>query len=155
MSSEEETLRRLVVELRILEGTAEALQSRINLVNAALTELRVADMTLEGLEKEGKETSLFVPIGGGSYVKAKLESADTVVVGIGAGVAIEKTMKEAKEKVGNRIAELEKTRTTLQQQLSQVVAKIRDGRSKFQELSAKLGEEEEKRRSVRETKARA
>ena len=49
MSSEEETFRRLVVELRILEGTADALQSRINLVNAALTELTIAGMTLEGL----------------------------------------------------------------------------------------------------------
>lgn len=150
MSSEEETLRRLAVELRILEGTAEALQSRINLVNATLTELRIASMTLEGVEKEKEGAPLFVPIGGGSYVRAKLESADTVIVGIGAGVAIERTIKEAKENLGNRIAEFEKTRTTFQQQLTQVIEKIQDGRSKFQELTAKLSEGE-RTKSVRET----
>ena len=138
MASEEETLRRLAVELQILEGTAEALQSRINLVNAALTELRVAGATLEGLEKEKEETSLFVPIGGGSYVKAKLESAEKVIVGLGAGVATERTMQEAKENVEKRAAELEKTGETLRQQLTQVLDKIQDGRSKFQELTAKL-----------------
>jgi len=142
VASEEETFRRMVVELRILEGTAEALQSRVNLVNAALAELRVSSMTLEGLEKEKKEAQLFVPIGGGSYIKAKLESADEVVVGIGAEVAVERTMKEAKENLENRIAELEKTRNTLGQQFAQVVERIREGRARLEELAAKLREGE-------------
>lgn len=145
MASEEETLRRLAVELQILEGTAEALQSRINLVTTALTELKVANITLEGLEREKKGMSVFVPIGGGSYIKAKLESVERLIVGVEAGIAIEKTMKEAKENVGNRVAELEKTRTALQQQLIQVVEKIRDGRSKFQDLTAKISEGERRK----------
>ena len=154
MSSEEEIFRRLVVELRMLEGTAEALQSRVNLVNAALTELRVSSMTLEGLEKEKKDAQLFVPIGGGSYIKAKLGSADKIVVGIGADVALERTMKEAKENLGNRIAELEKTRTSLGQQFAQVVEKIREDRTRLDELTAKL-REGERAKVVRKAKKRA
>jgi len=142
VSSEEETFRRLVVELRILEGTAEALQSRVNLVNAALTELTVSGITLEGLEKEKKAAQLFVPIGGGSYIKAKLESVDKVIVGIGADVAVERTMKEAKENLENRIAELEKTRTALGQQFAQVIERIREHRTRLEELTAKLREGE-------------
>ncbi len=144
MSSEEETFRRLVVELRILEGTAEALQSRISLVNAALTELRVANMTMEGLEKEKKEAQLVVPIGGGSYIEATLRSPDKIIVGVGAGVAIEKTIKEAKENIGNRISNLEKTGASLQQQLTQVVDKIGGHRAQLEEITAKLrGEQAE------------
>ena len=153
MSSEEEFFRRLVVELRMLEGTAEALQSRVNLVNAALTELRVASMTLNGIEKEKKDAQLFVPIGGGSYVKARLGSADKIIVGIGADVALERTMKEAKENLGNRIAELEKTRTSLGQQFAQVVEKIREDRTKLEELTAKLREGEQAK-GVRKAKKR-
>ena len=153
MSREEEVFRRLVVELRMLEGTAEALQSRVNLVNAALTELRVSSMTLEGVEKEKKDAELFVPIGGGSYIKAKLASADKVVVGIGADVAIERTVKEAKENVETRVAELEKTRTTLGQQFTQVIGKIREDRATLEELTAKL-REGEKAKDVRKAKKR-
>jgi len=153
VSSEEETLRRLAVELQILEGSANSIQSRINLVNAALTELKVANITLEGMDKEKEEASLFVPIGGGSYVKAKLESTKTVTVGIGAGVAIERTIKEAKDNLEKRIADLEKMRTTLQQQLTQVVEKIQEGRSMFQELSSKLSRVE-RPRGVRKAKKR-
>ena len=153
MSSEEETFRRLAVELRILEGTAETLQSRVNLVNAALTELRVASMTMDGLEKEKEDTSLFVPIGGGSYIKTKLESADKVISGIGANVAVERTIKEAKENLGKRIAELEKTRATLGQQFAQVVGKIQDGRARLEEIMTKL-RKGETTKGVRKTKER-
>jgi len=142
VSSDEETFRRLAVELRILEGTAEALQSRINLVRAALTELRVASMTLEGVEKEKKNASLFVPIGGGSYVKAKLDSAEEVIVGIGADVAVERTMKEARDNLENRIAELAKTGNTLGQQLNDVIGKIGEHRSELEGVTAKLRERE-------------
>ncbi|UCE57890.1 MAG: prefoldin subunit alpha [Candidatus Bathyarchaeota archaeon] len=154
MSSEEETFRRLAVELRMMEGTAEALQSRINLVNAALTELRVSNMTLTGLEKEKKDAQLFVPIGGGSYIKAKLASADEVVVGIGANVAVERTTKEAKENLENRLAELEKTITSLGQQFGQVIEKIREDRARIEELTAKL-RKGEGTKGVRKTKKRS
>ena len=145
MATNEETLRRLVVELRLLEGTANTLQSRLNFVNAILTELNYAKKTLEGLEKEKKNVPLFVPIGGGSYIRAKLESAEKVIVGMGAGVSVEKSTIQAKETVGSRIAQLEKTRRTLQQQLTQVAQKMEEDQAKFQELSENLREAERKR----------
>jgi prefoldin alpha subunit len=132
----------LVVELRILEGTAEAIQSRLNMIGAALTELHLARMTLEGVEKETPDAPLFVPIGGGSYVKAKLESANKVIVGMGAGVSIEKTITEAKATVQNRISELGKTRVSLQQQLVQVVGRIQENRNMLDDLTAKLSRAE-------------
>jgi len=154
VSNEEEKFRRLAVELRILEGTVETIQSRINIVNSALTELSIANMTLEGMKKEKQNSSLLVPIGGGSYIKAKLESADTVIVGIGAGVATERTINEAKENIGKRIADVEKTRAALQQQLTQVIQRIQEGREELQEFTAKLSKREEKTKGVRKAKKR-
>lgn len=145
MATNDEPLRRLIVELRLLEGTANTLQSRINFVNAILTELNYAKMTLEGLEKEKEDAPLFVPIGGGSYIRAKLESAEKVIVGMGAGISVEKSLSEAKETVEKRIEQLEKTRRSLQQQLTQVAQKIEEDQAKFQELNEKLRKAERKR----------
>ena len=144
----------MVLESRFLEETVNALQSRVNMTNAAITELRVSSMTLEGLEKEKKGSQLFVPIGGGSYVKAKLVTAKKVVVGIGADVAVERTLKEAKEELEVRIAELEKTREALGQQFNQVVERIQENRGRMEEVTAKL-REGEKAKGVREAKKRA
>ena len=118
------------------------MQTRIGLINGVLSELRVSGLTLEGLESEKKGSQLFVPIGGGSYVKAKLETTETVVVGIGADVAVERTLKEAKVELEARIAELEKSRDMLRQQYNQVVGKMQVNRAKMEEVSAKLREGE-------------
>jgi prefoldin alpha subunit len=134
----EEELRRLSVEMRILEQTAEALQSRISMINAVITDLTYANMTLEGMEKQKENAELLVPIGGNSYIKARLESPDNVTVGIGAGVSVEKTLQEAKGIIRKRLDDLEKSRTSLQQQFSQVIDRINEDRERFEELAAQL-----------------
>jgi prefoldin alpha subunit len=134
----EEQLRRLNVEMRFLEQTAEEVQSRINIVNAMLTDLNYASMSLEGVEKEKEDSELFVPIGANSYIRAKLENPDRIIVGMGAGVSIEKTLPEAKEIMKKRLENLEKTRTSLQQQLAQVADRINEDREKFENLVAEL-----------------
>jgi len=153
-SEQQEQFRRLAVELRILEGTAETLQARLNLVHGALNELGVARATLEGVEKESPGASLFVPIGGGSFIRATLESSDRVVVGMGAGVSTERSMVEAKEIVQSRLGELEKTRASLQQQLVQVVGRIQENRDRLQELSGILSQVE-RRADVSEAEGRS
>ena len=141
----------MALESRYLEETINELQSRINMTNSAITELRVSNMTLEGLETEKKDAQLFVPIGGGSYVKAKLETSKKVVVGIGADVAVEKTVKEAKVELEAHIAELEKTREALAQQFNQFVGRIQENRNTMEEVTAKL-REGEKQSGVRQAK---
>jgi prefoldin alpha subunit len=138
--SDREAFRSVAVELQILEGTAETLQSRLNFVNAALTELNIARMTLEGVEKEAPDAPLFVPIGGGSFIKARLDSNDKVIVGAGAGVSVERSAGEAMETLKNRMVELEKTRTSIQQQLMQVVGRIQEDRERLQDLSARVNQ---------------
>lgn len=134
----EEEFRKLIVELRLLEQTAEALQSRINMVNAVITDLTYANRTLEGLEKEEKNPELFVPIGGSSYIKAKLGDRDKVIVGMGAGVSVEKTWQEAKDIIKKRLENLEKTKASLQQQFAQVAGKVDEDRNKLEALAAEL-----------------
>jgi len=153
MSSDEETFRKLLTELRLLEGTADALQNRINMINAAMTELAFASMTIEGLNKEKKSAPLLVPIGGGSFIKAEVSTTETMVVGIGAGVSVEKSRNETKQIVEKRVAELETSRNTLQQQLGQVVEQMHSKRQKLDEVSLKLSS---RRRAgdVRKTESR-
>ncbi|UCB59844.1 MAG: prefoldin subunit alpha [Candidatus Bathyarchaeota archaeon] len=144
MSSDEETFRRLLTELRLLESTADALQNRINLVNAALTELAFAATTIEGLEQETKGTQLLVPIGGGSFINAQVATIEDLVVGMGAGVSVEKPREEAKRIIEKRIAELQKSMNTLQQQLSQVLEQMRVKRQQLESVSIELSSRRQK-----------
>lgn len=139
-NKDEENFRKLAVEVRVLEQSAETLASRMNMVNAVTADLTYSRAALEGLEKQQEDAELLVPIGGSSYVRAKLQTPDKIVVGIGAGVSTEKTLLEAKEITTKRLEELEKTRTSIQQQYSQIVERINLDRDVLEELAAKLKE---------------
>jgi prefoldin alpha subunit len=130
----EEELRRLSMEMRYLEQTAEALQQRINMVNAAITDISYANMTLDGIEKEKENSELLVPIGGSSYLKVKLADANKVIIGMGSGVSIEKTLAEAKAALKERLDELEKTMNSAQQQFTQVAERINSGRGRLETM---------------------
>jgi prefoldin alpha subunit len=139
-SKSEEEFRKLTVELRFLEQTAETIQSRLNMINAVITDLTYSSMTLEDLGKEKENAELLVPIGGSSYVKARLGNTDKLIVGIGAGVSVEKALPEAKEVVKKRLEDLGKARMSLQQQFSQVVDKINEDRAKVEAQVAEMRE---------------
>ena len=130
----EEELRRLSMEMRYLEQTAETLQQRISMVNAAITDISYANMTLDGIEAEKENAELLVPIGGSSYVKVKLADSNKVIIGLGSGVSIEKTLLEAKITLKERLDELEKTMNSAQQQFTQVAERINSGRSRLENL---------------------
>jgi len=139
-SKSEEELRRLTVEMRLLEQTAETLQSRMNMVNAAATDLTYAQMALDGLEKENEKSEILVPIGGTSYISGRLDNPDKVIVGMGAGVSVEKTRTEAREIIKKRLEDLEKTRTSIQQQFTQVADRISQDRDRAESLVAAMRE---------------
>jgi prefoldin alpha subunit len=138
----QEELRQISVELRLLEQTAEAMQSRIDMINAVTTDLTYASMAIEGLEKEKEDSELLIPIGGNSFIKATLKSPDKLIIGMGAGISIEKSLQEAKEIVKKRLENTQKTRQSLEQQLAQVADKIAEGRERFESIVAELRKEQ-------------
>ena len=94
MSNNPEELQKLTVETRILEGTAEELQARIAMLDTLITDLRYSKQTLDGLTSNGNGSELLVPIGGRSYIKAQLLKKDQIIVNVGAGVSVEKSLQE-------------------------------------------------------------
>jgi len=138
INSSQEELRKLSAEMRYLEQTATVLQQRISMVNATLTDLEYANATIEGLEKEKENAEMIVPIGGSSYVHVKLADPDKIIVGLGAGVSVEKTLADAKTTINERLAELEKTLQSAQTQFNQVAERINSGQKRMEALLANV-----------------
>lgn len=134
----EEEIRRLGLEMRLLENSAQAIQSRSNMVNAVISDLAIAEMTLTGLGRNQTGSELLVPVGGSSYIRATLQDPDKVIVGIGAGVSVEKTLDEAKAIIARRLQDLEKTKLSLEQRLAELAEKIGKDQARFEELAEEL-----------------
>jgi len=132
--SEEEIVRQLATEIRILEGSVTALQTRLEVVRAAISEVTLAHTTLEGLKNLQSGDSTLVPVGAGAYVRMTVTDSKNHVMVIGAGVAMEKDVGGSVEELGNRLQEFEKARTAIQQQLDQTVARYQQDRDALEDL---------------------
>jgi len=139
--ADDEDFQKSLVQLRVYEGSARALQARLEIVNAALNEFSLASTTLEGVKTQKTDEDALIPVGGGSYVRVRLSDISKIVMGIGAGVAVEKPIEDSVNEIKERIADLDKARTSLQEQLSQALFRIEEGRERLGELVKKHGGE--------------
>jgi prefoldin alpha subunit len=141
---EEDVIRQLATEIRILEGSVGALQSRLDIVRAAINEITLAHATLEGLAKLEDGDDTLVPVGAGSYIRMKIADSKKLVMGIGAGTAMEKDVASSIGELNERIQELDKARTSIQQQLDQTLTRYQQDRDALEDL---LGQRETRRPS--------
>jgi prefoldin alpha subunit len=139
--ADDEDFQKSLMQLRVYEGSARALQARLGMVNAALNEFSLASTTLEGVKTQKTDEDALIPVGGGSYVRVRLSDISKIVMGVGAGVAVEKPIEDSVNEIKERIADLDKARTSLQEQLSQALFRIEENREKLGELVKKHGGE--------------
>lgn len=132
--SEEDIIRQLATEIRILEGSVGALQSRLDIVRAAIGEITLAHNTLDGLRKLQDGDDTLVPVGGGSYIRMKIADSKKLIMGVGAGAAIEKDVDSSVEELKGRLQELDKARTSIQQQLDQNMSRYQQDREALEDL---------------------
>jgi len=134
----EDQMRRLIYELQLMETSAGTLQQRLSILQNAVAELRVAEMSLRGVEEAEEGSPILVPMGGGTFVKAELGELSKVVVNIGADVSIDMTLEEAKENVSGRLEEAEKANEAVGQQLNQILAQMQSHQDNLNRLNASL-----------------
>ena len=137
--SVDDEMRQLLVEIRMLEGTARVLSSRLDIVTGALAETQTAKSTLEGTKPTGKDAEMLIPIGSGSFVKAKLQDSEHILIGVGAGVVLEKTFDDSIKDLNVRASELDKARINVTQQLNQVIGQTEDYRARLEDLARRKG----------------
>ena len=115
------------------QAQAESIARQLNMLQITINDVETALATVTALQEvpAGKET--LVPIGFGTFVNAKLTDPDRVVIGIGAGVSVEKKIDDAKPFLEKRKEELAK----FYEQLNNTMAKIGQEMQSIQKLAQK------------------
>ncbi len=134
----EKQLRRLVTEMRMMEGSADVLNQRLQLLASSISELRLAQRSLRDLKDVESGNPLLVPIGGGVFMGAQLGDISKVVVGVGADISVEMDYEKAVEDIGERLQEMEQAQGAVQQQLSQILAQLESHQGMAERLSMNI-----------------
>jgi prefoldin alpha subunit len=124
----------LVAEVRLLESYYNEVLTRQQSLSAALIDTRAALDSLESLP-QSENADVLVPIGGGALIPVSVPPITSVVVSIGAGVALEKNRDSAKAYLDSRKQELEKGVTTLEQQRKEIGSRLEVGRATLQRIA--------------------
>ncbi|MBW3018878.1 hypothetical protein KY329_01700, partial [Candidatus Woesearchaeota archaeon] len=78
------------MEMQMINSQMRQLQQQAEIIEQQCIELERAQLALDDLTKTKVGSESFVTLAPGIFSKAKLESADTVIVNVGASVFVEK-----------------------------------------------------------------
>lgn len=108
----------LIYKLSIFEQQIQQMQEQIQAVERAVLEMNSLNIDLGELKgKEGKE--ILAPVGKGIFAKAKLLSEE-LIVGVGGGNMIKKSISETKEMIEKQVRKLEEVKNELNNNLEKV-----------------------------------
>jgi prefoldin alpha subunit len=102
----EQELRQAMSTLELFRAQLESIAENQQLIQISLEELGRARETLNQFQKAKEGDELLVPIGGNSFVFAKVATNAKAIVGIGTGISVEKSMDEAIKTMDDRSKEL-------------------------------------------------
>ena len=102
----EQELKQALSTLDLMRAQAESLAEQQQLIQYSLEEYSRAKETLSKWKDAKKGEEILVPIGGNSFVFAKVASNSKALVGIGSGVTVERPVEEAIATVDTRINEM-------------------------------------------------
>lgn len=137
-ANREDQTRRLIYELQLMQGTADTLQQRLAILQNALDDLRVAQESLKALGETGEGSPILIPMGGGTLVNAQLGDTSKVIINIGAEVSIDMPLEDAQKNVAGRLEDVEKTSSSVEQQLQQILTQMEVHREGINRLSAQI-----------------
>lgn len=134
---ERQRLEEIINELNMYKGQADMLNQQIETLKATISDLSIAQETLEYI-KGKKSPETLVPIGAGSFLITEIKNTEEVIVGLGSGAAVKKSIDDAKESIEDQKKELEavmqKMMTDLQKISDIIVQKSPEAEELIQRL---------------------
>jgi len=132
----EQDVQNLAVQHREYQKQAEAVQKQMNMLQMSRDDCTRALEVIEGLDAVGDNADTMLPIGAGSFVYARLTNIDKVVVNVGAGISVEKSLDGAKETLTHRRDEIGKVLEHMNGSLAQIVQGIQSIEATVAKLNA-------------------
>ena len=117
------------VEFQMLQQQMQAVHKQMDALAEQAQEMDIVQSALDEFSKSKKGNDMFVTLTPGIFVKAKLEESENVVLNVGGGTMVQKSIPQAHEIVSNQGVELRKLEEEMAGQLKKLeehVLKLQD-----------------------------
>jgi prefoldin alpha subunit len=106
MTKEEDITRNLTL-IEYYKQQLESIDMQLQYLQSTLADYQRAKMTVEQLDSVDDKSDLLIPVGAGTFVNGSLKNASNVLIGVGAGLVIEKPIGDAVAKLDERIKRIQ------------------------------------------------
>lgn len=129
----DEQAQQLMYQMQMLENYFVELNRKEESLISIIREAASAIQSIKEINEQ-PESSTLVPMGMGSFVKAKISSNEKLILNIGAGVAIEKDKDAAINFLESRLKEMEVALKDTAVQKQQVMTNLEMGKQEVNRL---------------------
>lgn len=102
----EQELRQALGALEVYKAQLEGIVEQQQLVQVSLEEYSRAKATLTDLKNAEEGDEILMPVGGSTFVRAKVSNSKKALIGIGSGITVEKDVDEAMQIIDARVQEM-------------------------------------------------
>ena len=137
VSETESKYQELLAEIRASEDQLNDIQSRIEIISAQIQEHMSAGATMNNLKDEAGHEAL-IPIGAQIYISGSVSDTSKVLIGLGAGISVEKTVEQANAELQSRVANMQKILVSLRDEYAKAAEKASGLRSQLGDTAQQI-----------------
>jgi len=140
MASEEDA-RKILVQIEYSRRQMEALSKQGQLLESAVAELNATIEALKDISNQKPGAEMMVPVGAGAFVRASLKGTETVLVGVGAEMSVERNMPEAVETLQERMKQLQQSYGSVQKTLGELAMRLQELNSQAEQMIGRTAQQ--------------
>jgi len=106
MAKDEEITRNLTL-IEYYKQQLETIDLQLQYLQSTLAEYQRAKLTVEQLHDIDENSDVLIPVGAGTFINGALKSTSNILIGVGAGIVVEKTVDEAVAKLDDRMKRIQ------------------------------------------------
>ncbi len=134
---------------RALEGRISSLSRQHDMFASKIVEIQSTIDSINEISAQGKGTKdILFPLGSAAYTKRTVMDKDKLIVEVGAGIALEKTIDKGKAILEKRKKELEQAMGVLQKEMQNISGMMQKIEADAQHMVSRVQKEDEKFRIV-------
>jgi len=130
----EKRLQERFIEFQIMQQQVAQTQKQIQQLEAQKGEIEGVQQSLTELGNVEAGTEILVPVCSGVFAKAKLADNSELLVNVGGGVTVRKTVPEVKGLIAKQAAEVEKMEEKMKGQIERLAEKAGETEKELQGL---------------------
>lgn len=133
VQQDEDGLRILASEIEQYRTQIQQVEHQIQTIQFARERMNTCRETIQELKKKKEGDNILVPLRGDVYLQAKIHNLNSIIVGIGAEIAVESNLEEAEKRIAVKIEEMEKSVERYSQLYSQLILTYKEQQQKLQQ----------------------